>query len=375
MKKSSGVSSPRSNRMAIFLIAVGALVALQLLGTVLMLYAPPYYVRMIMLSGIAIVLAVSLNLVNGFAGQFSLGHAGFYAIGAYASGVLTFYWGNGLVAWLTGFAHLPLALAAVLLMLLAILIAAVAAGTAGYLVGLPSLRLRGDYLAIATLGFGEAIRVIIENSDAVGGARGFDITRDATGTLLNALGAIDKATFTWIFGAAILVVLFSRNLAMSSHGRALFAIRDDEVAAESAGVAVFRYKVMVFAMGAAWAGVAGALFAQYDDYLTAKSFDFMKSIDIVVMVVLGGGGSITGSCVAAIVLTALPMLLQNYLPGSIQNVRMVVYAVLLIVLMLTRPQGLFGRSEFSVRNLFRRRSVQPPRPANPDGGNSGGGGK
>ncbi|MDO8682859.1 MAG: branched-chain amino acid ABC transporter permease [Armatimonadota bacterium] len=322
------------------IIGVLAIFALMWLEQALSFVLGPYWMRILMLSGIAIILAVSLNLVNGFAGQFSLGHAGFYAIGAYISAIVTKTWGNQIINSLTTGLHLSPSLATGVLMLTAIIVGLVSASIAGLLVGLPSLRLRGDYLAIATLGFGEAIRVIIQNSETLGAQRG-----------LRGIGSY--TTFVWIFVFVILVIIFARNLAISSHGRALFAIRDDEIAAESAGVAVFKYKVMAFAMSAGWAGIAGALFAHYDAYLSPQTFGFMKSVDIVVMVVLGGGGSITGSVIAAVALTALPEVLREYLPRDFQNFRMVVYALMLVLLMLTRPQGIFGRTELSIVGIWR----------------------
>lgn len=346
MKKSS--PSPVLNMLtrptALAVAAAVIVLGLYGIGSLLSLGLGEYYMRIVMLSGIAIILAVSLNMVNGFAGQFSLGHAGFYMIGAYSSGALTKFGGAAIISWTTSALHVPLSIATTLLMLLAIALGAVTAAGAGFLVGLPSLRLRGDYLAIATLGFGEAIRVIIQNSEPLGAQRGLYITGLYT-------------SFPLLFAFVLLVIIFSRNLALSSHGRALFAIRDDEIAAESAGVNVFSYKLKVFAISAAWAGIAGALYAHFDGYLDPGSFGFMKSVEIVVMVVLGGSGSITGSVVAAIALTSLPILLQNSLPGNLQNIRTVVYAILLVILMLTRPQGIFGRAEFSFR---RRKTVVPP---------------
>ena len=344
MRKSKAPPVTGFSRYVITLaIAAVCLLTLVWLQRTLPYLVGPYQLRMVMLSGIAIILAVSLNLVNGFAGQFSLGHAGFYAIGAYCSAYLTRYWGESITGYLTSAMGLSSELAVGVLMLMAIGVGLAAAFAAGIVVGLPSLRLRGDYLAIATLGFGEAIVVIIQNTRAVGAQRGFS-------------GIPAYTEFSWVFAFVVLVILFSRNLAMSAHGRALFAIREDDVAAESAGVDVCRYKVMVFAMSAAWAGVAGALFAHYEGYLAPKAFGFMKSVDIVVMVVLGGGGSVTGAVAAAVVLTALPEMLRGMrLFGvELQEYRMVAYAALLVVLMLTRPQGVLGRSELSFVDIFRR---------------------
>jgi branched-chain amino acid transport system permease protein len=218
------------------------------------------------------------------------------------------------------------------------------AAVAGWIVGLPSLRLRGDYLAIVTLGFGEIIRVLILNIDAIGAARGLP-------------GIPQYSTFFWVFGTAVLVIVVARRIATSTHGRALFAIRDDEVAAEALGVDTTGYKVLAFVLGAFFAGVAGGLFAHFLSYLNPSSFTFLKSIEVIAMVVLGGMGSISGSVLAAIVLTLLPEVLR-----SVKELRMVIYSLMLIVLMITRPQGLLGTRELDLTGWFRKRfgrSVAP----------------
>jgi branched-chain amino acid transport system permease protein len=206
------------------------------------------------------------------------------------------------------------------------------AAFAGLLVGVPSLRLRGDYLAIVTLGFGEIIRVIILNIDAVGGARGF-------------AGVPARSNLAWVSGAAIVTFVAIRNLLRSYHGRAWLAIREDEIAAEALGVPTTRYKVTAFVIGAFFAGVAGALFAHYI-YLHTNSFTFMKSIEVIIMIVLGGMGSLTGSVLGATILTALPELLRFASAD-----RLIVYSLLLVVLMIARPQGILGRKELSLRFL------------------------
>jgi branched-chain amino acid transport system permease protein len=312
---------------------VALLLALVALNVALPRVANPYHFQVLMLVGINIVLAVSLNLVNGFTGQFSIGHAGFMAVGAYASAMFTFKLGMPLVASMSG---VPLPVAQGVALLLALIAGGLLAAAAGWLVGLPSLRLRGDYLAIVTLGFGEIIRVVILNVDAIGGARGLP-------------GIPQYANFFWVFGSVVAVILLARNLAHSTHGRALFAIRDDEVAAEALGVDTTRYKVLAFVLGAFFAGVAGGLFAHFLSYLNPSSFTFLKSIEVIAMVVLGGMGSISGSVVAAIVLTLLPELLR-----PVKEYRMVIYSLMLILLMITRPQGLMGTRELSFRALFGR---------------------
>ena len=263
--------------------------------------------------GIAVILAVSLNLVNGLTGQFSIGHAGFMAVGGYVSAVLL----------LRGPEEDPYRL----FYLMTILAGSGAAAVAGYLVGKPSLRLRGDYLAIVTLGFGEIIRVIIENTQMFGGAIG--------------LSSIPhRADFTWIWAFAIGTIIIVKRLRESTHGRAFLSVREDEVAAEAMGVDTTGYKVRAFVISAAMAGAAGALSGAFEGNLAPQSFTFVRSFEVVAMVVLGGMGSITGSVVAAAVLTLLP----EYLRG-LADLRMVIYSVLLIVLMLVRPRGLFGTSE------------------------------
>ena len=303
-----------------------------------------YYNRIIVLMGINIMLAVSLNIINGHAGQFSLGHAGFMAIGAYFAAFLTFYYfmpfvnryPAGTEQWIVQNA----------LFLLAVLAGGIASAVAGYLVGLPSLRLRGDYLAIVTLGFGEIIRVLILNVDKIGAARG--------------LSGIPKwANFFWVYLFAAVVIMVSARLVQSSVGRAFLAVREDEVAAEAMGVDTTRYKVRAFVIGSFFAGVAGALFAHYMMYLNPTMFMFIRSFEIVAMVVLGGLGSISGSVVAAIILTFLPEGLRMVKEAihTDKDPRMVIYSIMLIVLMLTRPQGLFGRRELW-QFLPKRKRVQ-----------------
>src|SRR5580765_4782983 len=316
----------------------GSIAALLALDFVLPRVLNPYFVQVVMLCGINVILAVSLNLINGFTGQFSIGHAGFMAIGAYASAMITLHGGSAWAAALAG-SGVPAGLAHAGPLLIALIGGGLAAALAGYLVGLPSLRLRGDYLAIVTLGFGEIIRVLILNIDAVGGARGLP-------------GIPGWANFFWVGGAVLVVILVARHLATSTHGRALFAIRDDEVAAEALGVNTTRYKVVAFVIGAFFAGVAGGLFAHYLSYLNPNSFTFLKSIEVIAMVVLGGMGSVSGSVFAAIVLTLLPELLR-----PVKSYRMVIYSLMLIVLMITRPQGLLGTREFSFSMLRRRRAA------------------
>ncbi|MBI5837625.1 MAG: branched-chain amino acid ABC transporter permease [Candidatus Eisenbacteria bacterium] len=297
----------------------------------------PYVYQILLLCGVNIVLAVSLNLVNGFTGQFSIGHAGFMALGGYVSAAVAYYGARALGgphAWLFG---------------VALLAGALVAAVAGFLVGLPSLRLRGDYLAIVTLGFGEIIRTLILNVDAVGGARGFSdipILR-----LLFSPQSEPRPSLSLVGAAAFLTVLVIYRMIRSPRGRAFIAVREDEVAAEALGIDTTRYKVTAFVVGAFFAGLAGGLFAHTQGYLNPSSFQFMKSIEIVIMVVLGGMGSLTGSILAAVILTVLPEVLR-----PVQEYRMVLYSALLIVLMLARPQGVFGPRELSWPRAWRRRT-------------------
>jgi len=311
------------------------------LDRVLVQVVNPYIYRILVLCGLNMILALSLNLVNGITGQFSIGHAGFMAVGAYTSAAFTVYAAPRLFGIEPGASGLGVAGP----FLLAILVGGLVSAFAGLLVGLPSMRLRGDYLAIVTLGFGEIIRVIILNVDAVGGARGF-------------AGVPHLTNLAWVLGGVVVTFVVIQNLMRSYHGRALLAIREDEIAAEALGVPTTRYKVFAFVIGAFFAGLAGALFAHYT-YLHTNSFTFMKSIEVIVMVVLGGMGSLTGSLLGAALLTALPEALRF---ASAE--RLIVYSLLLIVLMIARPQGILGRKELSFRRLLdrvtRRRAAEAP---------------
>jgi branched-chain amino acid transport system permease protein len=287
-----------------------------------------------------VILAVSLNLVNGLTGQFSIGHAGFMAVGGYTAAVLSMRVLSPALAALLG-VGVPPAIAEGVVLLIALLGGGTLAAVAGYAVGLPSLRLRGDYLAIVTLGFGEIIRVVILNIDAIGGARGLS-------------GVPRYTTFFWVALWVVIVVKLSYNLLRSTHGRAMLAVREDEIAAEALGVDTTGYKVTAFVLSAFFAGVAGGLFAHFDSYLNPSSFTFLRSIEIVTMVVLGGMGSVSGSVLAAIFLTGLPELLR-----PVKEYRLVIYSFLLIVLMITRPQGLLGTRELQMPWRKKARPVIP----------------
>ncbi len=287
-----------------------------------------YDMRIIINIGISMILAASLNLINGFTGQFSLGHAGFMAIGAYTAAALTtkvFGTTDGVTQEL--------------LFLVVLLAGGFTAAIAGLLIGIPSLRLKGDYLAIVTLGFGEIIRVILQNIEPLGGSLGIS-------------GIPRYTTFIWTFGILALLVFISENLMKSTYGRGFLATRDDEIAAESVGVNTTKYKVIAFVIGAFFAGVAGGLYGHYNSLIRPLDFGFLKSVEIVVMVILGGMGSTWGVLLAAALLTYLPEALRavNLFGVNFSDFRMTIYSLALILLMIFRPQGLLGN--FSGKELM-----------------------
>ncbi len=274
-----------------------------------------YYLGIVIDCGINIILAVSLNLINGHTGQFSLGHAGFMAVGGYTAAKFS----------LVCLPMVPEELRPVLF-LVALLLGGLMSAATGLGVGIPSLRLKGDYLAIVTLGFGEIIRVVVQNMEFVGAASG--------------LKGIPKfTTLGWTFALAAITIYVVAALVNSTYGRGFIAVSDDEVAASSMGINPVRYKVTAFVTGAFFAGIAGGLYAHLKQFLSPTGFDFLKSIDIVVMVILGGMGRTVGVIIAAILLTLLPEVLRSF-----AEYRMILYSLLIIVLMLVRPQGLFTLS-------------------------------
>ena len=291
-----------------------------------------------------IVLAVSLNLVNGFTGQFSLGHAGFMAIGAYVSSYLAMRTMGTDATWMlfpeaVNWLNFPIFAVA----------GGLVAAAAGWFVGLPSLRLRGDYLAIVTLGFGEIIRVILLNTEAVGGARGlFGIPGPSAIDLGPYFISPFFMSFLWSsFWVTVTLVVIWR-LVRSTHGRCFMGVREDEIAAEAMGVNTTAIKVRAFVISSFFAGIGGALFASATKYLNPSTFAFTKSVDVIIMVVLGGMGSITGSVIAAVIVTVLPEFilrpLQDY---TGVDLRMVIYSLMLIVFMVVRPKGIFGKAEIT----------------------------
>ncbi|HEY2409323.1 MAG TPA: branched-chain amino acid ABC transporter permease [Polyangiaceae bacterium] len=294
-----------------------------------------YFLRIILLAGINVILAVGLNLINGTTGQFSIGHAGFMAVGAYATAFI-------------GVALAPLfgdtALGRSLTFNLALVAGALLAGLTGLLVGLPSLRLRGDYLAVVTLGFGEIIRISFNNAQFLGAATGYFGNSPA--------GLPVYTNFFWVYAWAALIVLIVRNLTFSQTGRSLIAIREDEIAAEAMATPTTRLKVTAFAISAATAGIAGGLFAHMQAGIRPEDFRFEKSIDMIVMIIVGGLGSITGAVLGGIFVAVSLELMRD-----LQQYRLVLYALLLIAIMLLRPQGLLGNRELTA--LWSRRRPRP----------------
>lgn len=262
-----------------------------------------------------IILAVSLNLVTGFTGQFSLGHAGFMAIGAYSTALITMS-----MPTIFGF-------------VLGLLVGALLAALVGFLIGLPTLRLRGDYLAIATLGMAEIIRVLLLNFEFSNGAAGLS-------------GIPQFVNWNWLFVLTAGTIVLISNFLDSRHGRDCIAVREDEIAAESIGVRSTQAKTLAFSVGAFFGAIAGGVYASYFYFIKPDLFGFMQSINILVIVVLGGLGSISGSIIAAILLAVVSTLLQPF-----PEIRMILYSLVLVVLMVFRPQGIMGSRELSL-SLF-----------------------
>jgi len=267
-----------------------------------------FYVNTLFYIGINIILAASLHLIIGVTGQFSIGHAGFLAVGAYASAIMTMKLG------------MPFPVA--------ILVGGIAAAVAGLIIGIPTLRLKGDYLAIATLGFGEIVRIVFLNIDYIGGASGMTVSH--------------LTTWPWLIACVVLTIVVIVNFTNSTHGRACISIRENEIAADAMGINTTYYKVAAFAIGAFFAGVAGALYAHNFYIIQPTNFGFLKSFDILIFVVLGGLGSMSGAVIAAILLTIISTYLESF-----PEIRMVIYSLVLIVMMLYRPQGLLGTKEIT----------------------------
>ncbi|HYP98799.1 MAG TPA: branched-chain amino acid ABC transporter permease [Polyangiaceae bacterium] len=299
-----------------------------------------YVQRIILLAGINVILAVGLNLINGTTGQFSIGHAGFMAVGAYGAAFVG--------VKLAGPVHGALgsgAFSDAIVFNLALLAGALFAGVSGLIVGMPSLRLRGDYLAVVTLGFGEIIRILFNNAAFLGSATGY-FGDDPSG-----LPAYTN--FFWVFAWVSAVVVGIHNLTFSQTGRSLTAIREDEIAAEAMATPSTRLKVTAFAISAATAGIAGGLFAHMQAGVRPEDFRFEKSIDMIVMIIVGGLGSISGAILGGIFVAVSLELMRD-----LQQYRLVLYALLLIVIMIVRPQGLLGTRE--LHHLLRRKKTAQP---------------
>jgi branched-chain amino acid transport system permease protein len=275
-----------------------------------------FYNNMLIYMAINIMLASSLHLIIGITGQFSIGHAGFLAVGAYISAIFTMK------------LQMPFSVA--------LLAGGIVAALAGLIVGIPSLRLKGDYLAIATLGFGEIIRIIFLNIEYVGGAAGMQVSH--------------LTTWTYTFVCLIFSLIVIMNFTNSRHGLACIAVRENEIAADAMGINTTYYKVIAFALGSFLAGIAGGLFSHNFYIIQPGNFGFLKSFDILIYVVLGGLGSLSGSVIAAILLTIISTFLQDY-----PETRMIIYSVVLVVIMLYRPQGLMGTRE--ITDLFGKRKT------------------
>ena len=278
-----------------------------------------FYLQILQQIGINIILAVGLNLIVGFSGQFSLGHAGFMAIGAYAAAII----GSKSATYPAFFA--------------AMVLGALIAGAVALIVGIPTLRLKGDYLAIATLGVSEIIRILIIN--------GGDLTNGAAGIL--GIPAFTNWQMVYLF--VVITTILIINFLRSPIGRATLSVREDEIAAESVGVNTTKIKVVAFVFGAITASIAGSLQAGFIGSVVPKDYTFINSINVLIIVVFGGLGSMTGTIVAAILLGILNMVLQN-----VASIRMIIYSLALILVMIFRPGGLLGTWELSLSRFFKK---------------------
>jgi branched-chain amino acid transport system permease protein len=302
-----------------------------------------YVQRIVLLAGINVILAVGLNLINGTTGQFSIGHAGFMAVGAYGAAYASTHL-RPLVVGALGAGTLADAVT----FNGALVIGAVLAGLAGLGVGVPSLRLKGDYLAVVTLGFGEIIRILFNNARFLGAATGY-FGDDPS-------GLPPYTNFFWVYLWVAIVIAVIANLTFSQTGRSLAAIREDEIAAEAMATPTTRLKVLAFSLSATTAGIAGGLFAHMQAGIRPEDFKFEKSIDMVVMIIVGGLGSISGAVLGGVFVAVTLELMRD-----LSQYRLVLYALLLIVIMLVRPQGMLGTRELTatLRARFTRGKAPP----------------
>jgi len=278
-----------------------------------------YILRLMKEIGIFIIAALGLNLILGFTGQFTMGHAAFMSIGAYGSAIMTKNF------------NMPFPIALIVGVILSAILAAV--------IGYPILRLKGDYLAICTLGFGEIVKVLIQNVDYVGGARGIS-------------SIPTKTSFLIVFFGVALCYAILKNLIHSSKGRAIMSVREDEIAAEAMGINSTKYKMIAFIIGSSMAGLAGGLYAHFNTFIDPASFNFAKSIELITYVVLGGMGSLSGTVLGTSILIYLPEALRG-LSSVFKDYRMLIYAFLLVLMMIFRPQGILGTREISVANIIK----------------------
>lgn len=328
-------------------IRIGIIIAVMGILLLLNMILGSYQTRILNLAGIYVILGLSLNLINGFAGLFSLGHAGFMAIGAYTSALLTMssaqkqanFFVEPLVPFLQNI-ELPF--------LPAMLIGGGVAAIIGAAIAAPILRLRDDYLAIATLGFSEIIRVIFTNT--------MSLTNGALG--LKGLTRYTNIQYSW--GLAILMILFMFSLRRSSYGKALMAIREDEVAAESMGVDLFKHKLLAFTIGSFFAGIGGGLLAHLMGTIDPLMFRFLLTFNVLLIVVLGGIGSISGTVISAVVVTVAmevlrfldaPINLGFMVIPSVPGMRMVLFSLLLMLVILFYQNGLMGRNEVTIESI------------------------
>jgi branched-chain amino acid transport system permease protein len=336
-----GATPPAAPPRWLLRFGVGALLIGALLGLCLVLEGAliEYVQRIILLAGINVILAVSLNLINGTTGQFSIGHAGFMAIGAYGAAfvgvhlapIVAAALGQGMLADGVTFN-------------VALVVGALAAGLFGLCVGLPSLRLKGDYLAIVTLGFGEIIRISFNNANFLGAATGYFGDSPA--------GLPTYTSLFWVYFWVAVVIIATWNVTFSQTGRSLLAIREDEIAAEAMATPTTRLKILAFSLSAAGAGIAGGLFAHMQAGIRPEDFRFDKSIDMIVMIIVGGLGSVSGAAIGGVFVAVSLELMRD-----LHEYRLVLYALLLIVIMLVRPEGLLGTRELPhvLRAFVKRR--------------------
>ena len=292
-----------------------------------------YYIQVMMFAGINIMMTASLNLVNGFTGQFCIGHAGFMSLGAYGAAIITTMVFDG--------KNIPV-LAQTPVFLLGLLVGGCVAAFVGALIGLPSLKLKGDYLAIVTLAFGEIVRAILRLIKPIGAARGM-------------IGIPNYSTLAWILLFMTLTLYLLKNLIYSPYGRAFIAIRDNEIAADVMGIDTTKYKITAFCIAAFIAGVAGGLYAHLLAFIQPDSFSFVKSSDFLVFMYAGGSGSLTGSIVGAALLTVLPEVLR-----FLSEWRIAVYAAVLVIVMLYRSDGLVGGKELPFMRIRRNELYEEP---------------